>query len=133
MTIEQYFKDKINWKVFNSILDACIHLEDDNIWFSINISYLNTSMSDANKYRYIYRMYNVTAAGHEYKIMEDYSTEPLYNRTIESYEKFGLFFTIFIDSDIKDSTTIKKLKNNKNLVEIDADKRLPLRYVFKAV
>ena len=39
MTTEEYFKDKINWKVYNIIYDACIELQDAEKWF--HLAWLN--------------------------------------------------------------------------------------------
>lgn len=44
--IKEYFKDKINWKLFNHLKDCCVDYEDDGWIISVNVLlYLNYNIT----------------------------------------------------------------------------------------
>jgi len=132
---EEYYKDKINWKAFNAILDACIHLEDSNTWFFLSVSYFSNYVSNENKYRYIYRLYNVVAPGHDYKIIQEYTNNPRFEVSKRNYEQYGLFYVLILESDENASKTLNRIRSFRFLKEDNsAEKQLGIkRYVFTVV
>lgn len=120
MTIaEQYFKDKIDWKIFNSILDACIDVEDANKWFKIQVGIFNdrklsNKLDDYHYddydivYTYIGAFYPIDSKGNITNILQEARGE--YNELKYAghgyltavdiakmkYDKYGLFYILSI-------------------------------------
>lgn len=129
MTIEQYFKDKINWKTYNSIVDAFTLLEDyDNVDFLIEISLRYVSMSNNYQYTPIYSKYN----GSEGKY-EDLSEKEVIDH-INYYKKDGFYYviTVYDMVDIEDDV-IEKLNKNKHLNLVDKISVMYSEYIFQDV
>lgn len=129
MTIEQYFKDKINWKTYNSIVDACTLLEDyGNVDFLIEISLRYVSMSNNYQYTPIYSKYN----GSEGKY-EDLSEKEVIDH-INYYKKDGFYYviTVYDMVDIEDDV-IEKLNKNKHLNLVDKISVMYSEYILQDV
>ena len=90
MTIEEYFKDKINWKIFNCIVDACTLLEDSNIPYAIYVcSKKQASPSMEPHYGYIFTRFYIN----NNHIRMHYDNEEFkLDDYIKCYEKDGLYY-----------------------------------------
>ena len=56
---EEYFKNKINWKLFNMLLDAVLNWKM-KLYGSVWISIINDkNITNSGKYLFIYRYYTV--------------------------------------------------------------------------
>lgn len=107
MTTEQYFKDKINWKIYNIILDASTELDDKDVHHIVSIEVCEYSFNQ-EIFHEIYSEhngYNTSIAAGGY--FEDY---------IENYEDNGLVYTLLIDHEYHEyQSVINKILKRKEI------------------
>lgn len=108
MTTKEYFKNKIDWRVYNAILDACLELEDNDIYYTLCIE---VNCGD-NLYHIIYR-YDKASNFDGYI---DYD-----NRSHIFFYDYNLFYTMKIYNTIDYDSVLIKLNNMKNIQLIDED------------
>lgn len=86
---EQYFKDKIDWKFYNALLDRLIKCEDDEIKCELEVR--ENYSEDMDNYRIIYLYKQGT---------EQYMNHYVTNTDISKHEKYGLnlVYTMWIYS-----------------------------------
>lgn len=133
---EEYFKNKINWKLFNMLLDACTELEDESIWFSLDVSIINDkSITNSGKYLFIYRYYTVLGGAANSSIKEYSKVDFMIGDSIASYNKNGLFYVLTLDNNNdKTAATLSKIRSNKYFREIDNDSLMKsFRFIFQAI
>ena len=114
MTIRQYFENKINWKIFNSILDKCTEFEDKNITYILNVCVKKqASPSIEPFYDTIYTRFYVNDSNirihyddEEFKL-DDY---------IKLYERDGLYYMVSVGGKNTKNIDLKnRFLNNKKL------------------
>lgn len=118
------------------LLDACTELEDESIWFSVDVSVINEkNITNSGRYLYVYRYYNVLTGAANSAIKEYSKADFMIGDSIASYNKSGLFYVLTLDNNNdKTAATLSKIRSNKYFREIDNDSLMKsFRFIFQAV
>jgi len=133
MTGEEYFKDKIDWKFINYLIDKCTQMEDLNLETEIEVrSHIDLSNGISIVTPVIVNVYNdlenESASTIIYPLMIDNNLD----NCIRNYEKYGLIYCLKIPSkkykDMYESFYESKLK--KRCTKVNAH-RMNLFIVLK--
>jgi len=110
MTTEEYFKPKINWKIYNQMMDNLLKFEDDGNDFGVQLLY---SISGNWHETSVIYSYNTDTGDFWYEYIGD---EKFINRMLEKtynlVKKYGMFIRIRIDSGLELRKVIDSVTNS---------------------
>ena len=110
LTVAKYFKDKINWKVYNRILDICTVLDDNDVSFNICIQVRQGVFRP--KYHTLYDC-------GEFVGNDDDNNYDVYAYELY-YKDYGLFYTLMIyNSNGKFEDIYYKIMKKKGMKVVD--------------
>ncbi len=103
---EEFFKDKIDWKFINYLIDRTTKYEDLGYYVDINV--VVRLSGDINNYSDYYAIYQINDK--YYPLISD----SFYYNIINYYNKYGIFYEISIyrDSDITDISVMTNFRND---------------------
>lgn len=110
MTTEEYFKPKINWKLYNQMMDNLLKFEDDGNDFGVQLLY---SISGNWQETSVIYSYNTDTGDFWYEYIGD---EKFINRMLEKtynlVKKYGMFIRIRIDRGLELRKVINSVTNS---------------------
>ena len=113
MTTKEFFHNKINWKIYNRILDICTELDDNSIDYNISVQVcqrtrkINDRLSD-RRFHTIYQY-------DDYPVHDDYEAYAFE----DYYKQMGLFYTIEFYETYDWHSIIDKISKSKDIILID--------------
>ena len=122
VSTEQYFNDKIDWKKFNFMLDCCLELEDQEIWYCLDVM-VRYKIKDKYTYKTIYYYYQYEGEKNYVQL-----TDNLLREYIGHYETDGLFYMFSIGNREKIS---EKIRKKLELIDIKIDASVFWKYIYK--
>ena len=122
VSTEQYFNDKIDWKKFNFMLDCCLELEDQEIWYCLDVM-VRYKIKDKYTYKTIYYYYQYEGEKNYVQL-----TDNLLREYIVHYETDGLFYMFSIEKKKKIS---EKIRKKLELIDIKIDASVFWKYIYK--